>query len=343
MNVLVTGGAGYIGSHVCVELLEQGHNVTVFDNFSNSSRNVLERISQVAGKRPSLYEGDLRKAQNIGCAILTHKPDAVMHFAGLKAVGESVIKPLDYYETNVSGTVNMLKAMQAFNVNHLVFSSSATVYAPPTTPDDLPLTESSALGPVSPYGRSKLAVEHVLADYAAANPYASIAMLRYFNPIGAHPSGLIGEDPKGIPNNLLPYIAQVAVGKLPHLTLLGHGFDTPDGTGIRDYVHIMGLAEGHLAALDYLTAGFEGCFAMNLGTGQGHSVLEVIAAFERASGKTIPIVEGTPRPGDIAVCYADASKAQELLGWKATCTLADMCADAWRWQSRNPEGYGRRQ
>jgi UDP-glucose 4-epimerase len=332
---LVTGGAGYIGSHTCIELMAAGHRVVIVDNLSNSKRAVLERISQIARQPPIFVEADVRDARALDGIFERYAFDAVIHFAGLKAVGESVAQPLRYYDNNVAGTIALCEAMQRHGVRSLVFSSSATVYG---DPESLPIAESARLSVTNPYGRSKLMVEDMLRDLAAAEPGWHIALLRYFNPIGAHASGLIGEDPNGIPNNLLPYVAQVAVGKLSCLRVFGADYGTPDGTGVRDYIHVVDLARGHVAALLYL-ADHEGVTTVNLGTGQGYSVLDVVRAFEQASGSTIPYEVAARRPGDIAACYADPALALCLFGWQASYGIDRMCIDTWRWQSSNPDGY----
>jgi UDP-glucose 4-epimerase len=338
VKVLLTGGAGYIGSHTAVVLLEAGHDVVVVDNLSNASREALRRVEQLTGRPVALHEVDIRDRAGVDAVFAAERPDAVVHFAGLKAVGESVAQPLRYYDNNVAGTVALLEVMQAHDVRDLVFSSSATVYG---DPPEVPITEATRLEATNPYGRTKLMIEELLRDTAASEPGRwRIALLRYFNPVGAHPSGRIGEDPAGIPNNLMPFVLQVAVGRHPHVNVFGDDYPTPDGTGVRDYLHVMDLAEGHLAALDALPK-LEGAVAVNLGTGRGHSVLEVIAAVSDAVGRPIPSEVTARRPGDIATCFADPALAAELLGWRATRTLPDMCADAWRWQSQNPEGYGR--
>jgi UDP-glucose 4-epimerase len=330
-KVLVTGGLGYIGSHACVVLAEAGYDLVVLDNLSNAKPQVLDRLRTLAGDI-AFHELDLRDRKAI--ARILPGIDAVLHFAGLKAVGESVEKPLLYYDNNVGGTVALLEAMAAHGVQRLVFSSSATVYG---EPEHVPLAEDHPLRPLNPYGKSKLMIEHLLADHAAANPSFRYAALRYFNPIGAHPSGRIGEDPRGIPNNLLPYVAQVAVGRLERLKVFGRDYPTPDGTGVRDYIHVMDLAHGHVAALDFLSKNKS--ITCNLGTGRGYSVLEVVKAFERASGKKVALEFAPRRPGDAASSYADPSAAARLLGWKAALGLDAMCRDSWRWQSQNPEGY----
>lgn len=335
MRILVTGGAGYIGSHTVLELLQAGHDVVVIDNLINSHAESLRRVEELAGKRLAFLEIDLLDRPAVEAVFAAQSIDAVIHFAALKAVGESVAQPLRYYFNNVTGTVQLLQVMEAFDVRDFVFSSSATVYGDPASS---PITEDFPLSAVNPYGRTKLILEDVLRDLYQANPAWNIAILRYFNPIGAHHSGRIGEDPNGIPNNLLPYISQVAVGRQPYLRVFGNTYPTPDGTGIRDYIHVIDLARGHLQALDKL-AERPGLITYNLGTGRGYSVLEVVAAFERACGKSIPIRIEEKRPGDAAICYADPSRAAAELGWVAERNLDDMVADTWRWQVQNPNGY----
>ena len=331
MSILLTGGTGYIGSHTAVVLAAAGHNVVLYDNLSNSSVTVVDRLASIIGRRPVFTQGDIRDSDQLIRSMKAHGVTQVVHFAGLKAVGESVQQPLDYYDNNVAGTVSLLKAMAAVGVHTLVFSSSATVYG---DPDYLPLDEAHPTRATNPYGRSKLQIEEILADLAHSDPQWRIARLRYFNPVGAHDSGLIGEDPQGIPNNLMPYIARVAAGQLEQLAVFGNDYATPDGTGVRDYIHVMDLAEGHRAALDYLAAhaGGAGAFTWNLGTGQGYSVLEMIKAFAAASGKAIPYHIAARRAGDIAACYANPDKAARELGWRATRTLGDMCASPWQFQ-----------
>lgn len=340
MHVLVTGGAGYIGSHTCLCLLEEGFNVTVIDNFHNSSPEALRRVQAMAGRSLNMIEGDVRDAGALDAAFTGPRIDAVIHFAGLKAVGESVAEPMLYYDNNVAGTLNLLQAMQRAQVSTLVFSSSSTVYGDPD-PKHLPLKETAPCGQThSPYATSKWMVERCLADLHAAQPQWRIARLRYFNPVGAHPSGRIGENPNGKPNNLMPYISQVACGSLPMLSIFGGDYPTHDGTGVRDYIHVMDLAEGHVATLKYLASNPGGnLLTLNLGTGQGCSVLDVVKAFEAASGQAIPYQIAARRPGDVPAYYADSTQAQELLHWRAKRTLHDMCADAWRWQAANPQGY----
>ena len=335
MHILVTGGAGYIGSHTCVELLAAGHEVTIVDNLSNSSELAVERIGLIAGRQPRFYRVDLRNHSALTQVFEQHRFDAVIHFAGLKAVGESVQKPVAYYDNNVGGTLRLVEAMRASGVHRLVFSSSATVYGDPAS---VPIREDFPLSATNPYGRSKLFIEEILRDQHRAEPAWDIVLLRYFNPVGAHASGLIGEDPTGIPNNLLPYISQVAVGKLECLSVWGNDYATPDGTGVRDYIHVVDLALGHLAALDRPKHG-GGVRTFNLGTGRGYSVLEMVAAFEQACGRKIPYRIAPRRAGDVAICFADPSLAATDLGWRAQKDVEAMCADAWRWQSGNPRGY----
>ena len=326
MKVLVTGGAGYIGGHTCVELLNAGHEVVVIDNFVNSKPEALDNIRKITGRDLAFYKADLRDREAVRRIFEEHQIDAAIHFAGLKAVGESVHKPMEYYDNNLGGFFVLAEEMAAHGVKKLVFSSSATVYG---MNNPVPFREDYPTSATNPYGYTKVMIEQMLRDLAVADPDWSIVMLRYFNPIGAHESGLIGEDPNGIPNNLLPYVAQVAVGKLPCLNVFGDDYDTPDGTGVRNYIHVVDLALGHLAALKYAD-GHKGAEAINLGTGRGTSVLEIVHAFERASGREIPYRVTPRRPGDIATCYADTSKAAKLLGWKAERTIDDMCRDSWR-------------
>lgn len=336
MKVLVTGGAGYIGSHTCVELMQAGHDVVVFDNLCNSYRAVIGRISRIVGRVPEFLQGDVRDLDALRQVFAPHRFDAVIHFAGLKAVGESVEKPIEYYDNNVHGALTLCRAMAEAQVGVLVFSSSATVYG---SMSPVPIREDAPLGPTNPYGHSKWMVERILEDLAATNRAAwRIALLRYFNPAGAHPSGLIGEDPQGIPNNLMPNIAQVAVGVREKVRVFGSDYPTRDGTGVRDYIHVVDLARGHLAVLETMLRERRG-FTLNLGTGRGVSVLEAVRAFERASGRSIPYERVARRAGDVAECYADPSLAERLLGWRAALSLDDMCRDAWRWQSMNPLGY----
>ena len=333
-TILVTGGTGYIGSHTVVQLLEAGNQVVILDNLCNSKREVVNRIEQITGKRPDLVIGDIRDRATLRSLFANQTIDAVIHFAGLKAVGESVAEPLKYYDNNVSGSVVLFEEMARANVKTLVFSSSATVYGDPAS---VPISENAPLGAANPYGQSKLMVETILADLYNADPSWAIARLRYFNPVGAHVSGQIGEDPSGIPNNLMPFVAQVAVGKREKLAVFGNDYPTPDGTGVRDYIHVDDLAAGHLAALNALQN--PGLLTVNLGTGRGYSVLEMIEAFEAASGKKVPYDIVARRPGDIAACYADPSLAKELLGWAAQHDIDRMCEDTWRWQSLNPLGF----
>ncbi len=327
-KILVTGGAGYIGSHTCVELLAAGHELVVVDNFSNSKPAVLDRVCKIAGRELAFHEADIRDRTALSSVFSRHRIDAVIHFAGLKAVGESVEQPLRYYDNNVSGSLALCETMAEHGVGTLVFSSSATVYG---EPPKLPIREDFPLSATNPYGRSKLIVEDILRDTVRAKPDWRVALLRYFNPVGAHASGLIGEDPNGPPNNLMPFISQVAIGQRPELSVFGNDYPTPDGTGVRDYIHVVDLARGHLAALEALMRQ-PGLMTVNLGTGRGYSVLEVVRAFERASGKTIPCRIAPRRAGDVAQCYADPTLAHSLLGWRATRGLDDMCADTWRWQ-----------
>ncbi|MCA0981219.1 UDP-glucose 4-epimerase GalE [Exiguobacterium aestuarii] len=334
-TILVTGGAGYIGTHTVLQLLEAGHDVIVLDNLSNSSREALNRVEAMAGRETTFYLGDILDRALLEQIFLTHTIDAVIHFAGLKAVGESVSQPLRYYENNVVGTTVLLEVMQAFDVKRIVFSSSATVYG---MPERTPIDESFPLSATNPYGRSKLMIEEILRDVAVADSEWSIALLRYFNPIGAHSSGQIGEDPFDVPNNLMPYITQVAIGKLNELSVFGDDYDTPDGTGVRDYIHVVDLAEGHLQALDYVMDQ-TGVEAFNLGTGTGYSVLDLVRAFEQESGKSVPYRVTERRPGDIATCFADPTKSKQMLGFEAKHDIRDMCRDAWNWQSNNPNGY----
>lgn len=343
MKVLVTGGAGFIGSHTCVELSAAGFDIVVVDNYSNSKPAALARVEDITGQKIPFYLSDITDRAALHTVFKQENIEAVIHFAGLKAVGESCEKPLIYYHNNVGGTVALCEVMQAFGVNNILFSSSATVYGDPAT---VPITEDFPTGATNPYGRSKLMVEEVLKDLcnspankASPNPW-KVSLLRYFNPIGAHESGRIGEDPQGIPNNLLPFVAQVAVGKLPSLKVFGGDYDTRDGTGVRDYIHVVDLARGHVRALEKLVGAEAGCYTYNLGTGRGYTVLEVVKAFEQASGKQVPYDIVDRRPGDIAQCFADPTRAAEELGWRAEFGLERMVEDAWRWQSNNPHGYG---
>ena len=342
-KILVTGGAGYIGSHTCIALHQAGYDVVVYDNLSNSSIEAINRASKLAGQPIEFIEGDIRDAKLLKQVFAEHDFFGVIHFAGLKAVGESVAKPLLYYNNNVSGTIILLEVMAEANVKNLVFSSSATVYG---DPEVLPIDETSPRSCTNPYGQSKLTVEHILQDLAATNDSWNLIPLRYFNPVGAHPSGQIGEDPNDIPNNLMPYISQVAVGKLEKLSIFGNDYPTVDGTGVRDFIHVTDLAQGHVAALNYLQKQLSlsqtssvGFLPINLGTGKGTSVLELVTAFSEVSGQDIPYQFSARRAGDIASCYASADKAKELLGWEAKLSITEMCQDTWRWQSINPNGY----
>ena len=338
MNVLVTGGSGYIGSHTCLELVNAGHQVTAVDNLSNSSEESLERVRELTGKEIKFVKADILDMAAMDKIIGGEKFDSVIHFAALKAVGESVAQPLHYYRNNITGTVNLLEVLQNHQVKNFVFSSSATVYG---LPKSLPLTETADT-PIddvtNPYGRSKLIMEYVLRDWNTANPDTNVALLRYFNPVGAHESGRIGEDPNGIPCNLLPYVSQVAVGKLEKLSVFGDDYETKDGTGVRDYIHVVDLAVGHVLALKKLEEK-PGVVVYNLGTGNGYSVLEIVNAFEKASGKKVPYSVAPRRPGDIAACFADPKKAADELGWTAKKGIEEMCVDGWNWQSQNPNGY----
>lgn len=336
MSVLVTGGAGYIGSHTCVEMLDAGYDVVVVDNLDNSSKESLNRVEKITGKKVKFYENDVRDKQGLRKIFSENKIEAVIHFAGLKAVGESVKKPMMYYSNNIDSTLVLIDVMNEFGVKKIVFSSSATVYG---VAKEMPLKEGMPTGAINPYGRTKLFIEEILRDLYVSDNEWSIALLRYFNPIGAHKSGIIGEDPKGIPNNLMPYIAQVAVGKLEKLHVFGNDYKTVDGTGVRDYIHVVDLAKGHVKAVGYVLEN-KGCEEINLGTGKGTSVLELRDAFVKASGVDIPYVIDPRRPGDPDEVYADANKAKELLGWTAELGVGEMCEDTWRWQSQNPNGYG---
>ncbi|MGL0949059.1 UDP-glucose 4-epimerase GalE [Vibrio vulnificus] len=335
MNILVTGGSGYIGSHTCIQMIEAGMTPIILDNLYNSKLLVLDRIEQVTGVRPAFYQGDIRDSEILQHVFAQHDIQGVIHFAGLKAVGESVEKPLMYYDNNVSGTLNLVREMDKAGVKSLIFSSSATVYGDPAS---VPIRESFPTSATNPYGRSKLMVEECLTDFHKANPDWSITLLRYFNPVGAHESGLLGEDPQGIPNNLLPFVAQVAVGRREKLGVFGDDYPTPDGTGVRDYIHVIDLADGHLAALNKVGQQ-AGLHIFNLGTGQGNSVLEMVTAFEKAAQRPIPYEIKPRRAGDIAECWADPAYAEQVLGWKATRSLETMVVDTWRWQSNNPNGY----
>ena len=342
-KILVTGGAGYIGTHTCIALHEAGYEMVVYDNLSNSSREAINRVSALIGQPIEFIEGDIRDAESLRQVFLSYQFFGVIHFAGLKAVGESVAKPLLYYNNNVSGTITLLEVMAEYDVKNLVFSSSATVYG---DPEILPIDENSTRSCTNPYGQSKLAVEHILEDLAVSDDSWNLIPLRYFNPVGAHPSGKIGEDPNDIPNNLMPYISQVAVGKLEKLSIFGHDYPTIDGTGVRDFIHVTDLAQGHVAALNYLEGQINtgnrdlvGFLPINLGTGKGTSVLELVTAFSKVYGQPIPYQFSGRRAGDIASCYASADKAKDLLGWEAKLSITEMCQDTWLWQSMNPNGY----
>jgi UDP-glucose 4-epimerase len=334
-TILVTGGAGFIGSHTCVELLNENYDVVVIDNLVNSNAQSLTRVEQITTKKLAFYQADVRDEAALGQIFDKHPITAAIHFAALKSVGESVAKPLEYYRNNIDSLLVLLDTMRARNVKNVVFSSSATVYG---TPKSVPIDESFPLSATNPYGQSKLIAEQVLRDLEISDPSWRVATLRYFNPVGAHESGLIGEDPAGVPNNLMPYVAQVAVGKLERLRIFGSDYATPDGTGVRDYIHVVDLARGHIAAIDALES-LDSSFVVNLGTGQGYSVLDVVKAFEVASGKPVPYELVGRRPGDIAECYADPAAAAKLLGWSAEHGIERMCADHWRWQSQNPRGF----
>ena len=336
MTILVTGGAGYIGSHTCVELLNAGYDVVIIDNLYNSSQKAVDRIEEISGKKVKFYPDDMMDRAAVKRVFDENKIDAVIHFAGLKAVGESVHKPIEYYRTNIGSTLNLTDEMRAHGCKNIIFSSSATVYGDPA---EIPITENCPKGTcTNPYGWTKWMQEQILTDIHTADPEWNVILLRYFNPIGAHKSGLIGEDPKGIPNNLLPYVAQVAIGKLPEINVFGNDYDTPDGTGVRDYIHVVDLARGHVKAIERF-AKKDGVFVCNLGTGHGYSVLDVIHAFEKACGKELPYVIRERRPGDIATCYSSPAKAEKELGWTAEYDLEDMCRDSWNWQQKNPNGY----
>jgi UDP-glucose 4-epimerase len=339
MAILVTGGAGYIGSHTCVELLNSGYNIVVVDNFSNSNAESLRRVREITGKNLIVYEVDLLNRPQLEQVFIDHHIEAVIHFGALKAVGESMESPLRYYHNNITGTLVLSEIMQKYGVKKMVFSSSATVYG---MPERVPISEDFPLKATNPYGRTKLMVEEIMSDTAAADREWSVALLRYFNPIGAHESGRIGEDPCNIPNNLMPYITQVGVGKLKELRVFGNDYPTADGTGVRDYIHVVDLAAGHVKALERVIS-TSGIHTFNLGTGIGYTVLEMITAFEKVSGQKIPYTFAERRPGDIAICYADPSKAMHELGWSARRGIAEMCMDSWRWQSNNPHGYQQRE
>lgn len=335
MKILLTGGAGFIGSHTCIELIEAGHNVVIADDLSNSKPAVLERLKELTGQEIKFYNIDVADREKVDEMFATENFDSVIHFAGFKAVGESVAKPIMYYRNNLDTTLTLLETMAKYNVNNFVFSSSATVYG---IPESVPLVEGMKTGCTNPYGWTKLMIEQILTDATIANKDLSVVLLRYFNPIGAHPSGRIGEDPTGIPNNLLPFITQVAIGKLPQLGVFGNDYPTHDGTGVRDYIHVVDLAKGHVKAIEY-AAEHNGTEIFNLGTGTGYSVLDIVKAFEKANDIKIPYAIKPRRDGDIAECYADPVKAKEQLGWQAEKTLEEMCKDSWRWQSNNPKGY----
>ncbi len=336
MNILVTGGAGYIGSHTCLELLKKGYEVTVIDNLCNSSQESLRRVQELTGKVLRFYQGDVRDEDLLETIFRENQIGCVIHFAGLKAVGESVAQPWRYYDNNLNSTLVLTKVMERHDVKRLIFSSSATVYTPGSP---MPLNEESPTGGcTNPYGWTKYITEQILSGMAFADKDWAVVLLRYFNPIGAHESGRIGEDPRGIPNNLMPYLSQVAVGRREKLSVFGNDYPTPDGTGVRDYIHVVDLAKGHVAAVAYAAAN-TGCEVFNLGTGTGYSVLDMVKAFEKTNGVPIPYAIAPRRPGDVAVCYADPAKSREKLGWQAEKTLEDMCADTWRWQSANPQGY----
>ncbi len=337
MNILVTGGAGYIGSHTCILLIEAGYSIVVFDNFSNSSIESIKRVEKIVNQSIPVVEGDIRSTKDLEKVFNEYKIDAVIHFAGLKAVGESVDKPLKYYDNNVTGTINLCEVMSKYGCKSIVFSSSATVYGNPASN---PITEYFPVGQgiTNPYGRSKYIIEEILRDVFISDNSWKIVLLRYFNPVGAYKSGTIGEDPSDIPNNLMPFISQTAVGKREYLNVFGDDYDTPDGTGVRDYIHVMDLADGHVKAIDKIKS-FDKVMTINLGTGNGYSVLDMVKAFEKASGKKIPYKIAPRRDGDIAMCYANPSYAKEVLDWSATRGLDEMCEDSWRWQSQNPNGY----
>ena len=338
MKILVTGGAGYIGSHTCVELLNKGMDVVVIDNLDNSNAESLNRVEQITGKKVVFYEADVRDRAALERIFTEHKIDCTIHFAGLKAVGESVAKPLEYYDNNLNSTITLAKTLRKFNSKKIVFSSSATVY---NGANKMPLAEDSITGGcTNPYGWTKYMSEQILRDLAKADPEFTVVLLRYFNPVGAHASGLIGEDPKGIPNNLVPYVAQVAVGKLAAVGVFGDDYPTPDGTGVRDYIHVVDLARGHVAAIDFMQAN-KGEFVFNLGTGVGYSVLDMVKAFEKANGIKIPYELVDRRPGDLATCYSTPAKSEKVLGWKAEFGLEDMCRDSWNWQKNNPNGFSK--
>ena len=333
--ILVTGGAGYIGSHTCVLLIEAGYEIVVFDNFCNSSKESLNRVEKIVNKKINFVEGDIRSFSDLEKVFTSYNITSVIHFAGLKAVGESVSEPLSYYDNNINGTIVLCEVMKKYDCKKIVFSSSATVYGDPHT---TPITEDFPLSATNPYGKTKLFIEEILRDVYVSDESWSIALLRYFNPVGAHASGTIGEDPNGIPNNLMPFIAQTAVGKREYLSIFGGDYDTPDGTGVRDYIHVVDLAAGHLKAVEYLEQK-EGVLTVNLGTGNGYSVLDMVKAFEKASGKKVAYKIAPRRAGDIAKCFADPAYAKKVLNWQAEKTVDEMCQDSWKWQSNNPDGY----
>ncbi|MCR5352715.1 MAG: UDP-glucose 4-epimerase GalE [Clostridiales bacterium] len=336
MKILLTGGAGYIGSHTAIELIDKGYDIVIADNFSNSKPVVIDRIEEITGKRPAFYNIDVSDGEKLSELFTKEEIGSVIHFAGYKAVGESVRKPIEYYRNNIDSTLTLLEVMKKFGVKKIVFSSSATVYG---IPEKVPLKEDMPTkGCTNPYGWTKYMIEQILKDASFADKELSVVLLRYFNPVGAHKSGRIGEDPKGIPNNLMPYISQVAIGKLEKLSVFGNDYNTHDGTGVRDYIHVVDLAKGHVCAIEYAEK-HVGAEIINLGTGNGYSVLDMIKAFEKATGKKVPYVFAPRREGDVAECFADASKAKELLSWEAKYSLSDMCEDSWRWQSANPNGY----
>lgn len=337
MKILVTGGTGYIGSHTVVSLINSGHDVVIVDNLSNSKIQVLDRLYKITGKKIKFYKADVRNEKKLFAIFKKENFHGVIHFAGFKAVGESVEKPLEYYQNNLESTFTLMKTMKTFGVKNLVFSSSATVYGKPAS---VPIYEDFPLSTTNPYGTTKLFIERILTDWSKAEKGMNIALLRYFNPVGAHESGLIGEDPNGIPNNLVPYITKVAVGKLPYLNVFGDDYDTPDGTGVRDYIHVCDLAEGHVAALKKLETN-PGLVVYNLGTGKGYSVLEMVGMFRKVTGREIPYKVTPRRPGDIDVCYASTEKAKSELGWEAKRDLEEMCRDSWNWQEKNPDGYSK--
>ncbi len=334
MKVLVTGGAGYIGSHTCVELLAAGHEVVVIDDLSNSHETVLRRMETISGKKIAFYRARVQDKGALDRVFAEHRIDAAIHFAAFKAVGESVAKPVDYYENNLDSLTALIRGLDAAGARHIVFSSSATVYGDPST---VPITESAPIRPTNPYGQTKAMAEQILRDVAVSNPAWKISLLRYFNPVGAHATGLMGEDPQGIPNNLMPFVAQVAIGRRDSLSVYGNDYPTPDGTGVRDFIHVVDLAHGHVKALQ--RPGASGLLTVNLGTGRGYSVLEMVRAFEKASGRPVPYRIVDRRPGDVATVYADTALAEKELGWKATRDIDDMCRDSWKWQSENPKGY----